>query len=238
VPNTADSATFSIRGWEAHQKIENASLREKKPPPSLSLPNSDGIESGPPATFTRKHPSIEAVNYTLGTELVSEEYHGLITELKRSTLLAVQAKMESTEEPLNQRIAGALERAGISFSEDERLDFSIDQDGRITVGERIADTEKRWRIEAALNGDGNIKNDLLLQQARKIVFEKRTSDTRIAQTIVYDSYAWATGQSSDLPGAEKSNLRLIFRTKTANSFRKRPLRKRASFPTGSIRLPV
>ncbi|MDR3232515.1 MAG: hypothetical protein LBT46_02395 [Planctomycetaceae bacterium] len=211
VSNTADSATFSIRGWEAYQKIENKSLSEKKSSLNLSLPKSDGTETAQPQTRLniQKNPSIEAINYALGIALAPEE-ENLISGLKRSTLLAVQAKMESTEESLNQRIAGALERAGIVFSEDERLDFSIDQDGHITVGEGITDAEKRSQMEAALNSDANIKNDLLLQQARKIVFEKRVSDTRIASTIIYDSYAWEKGQNSDLPGAEKIEFTFDF----------------------------
>lgn len=107
------------------------------------------------------------------------------------------------EGALNTRIAEILKVNGIELGQYEKLSFSIDQDGKVAVGEGLSE-EKRFAIEQALNRDEDFVNDMIFTQALKR-YDQNGYDT-LTRAIVEDAHARETAPDeyvkSELPEFE------------------------------------
>lgn len=112
-----------------------------------------------------------------------------VIRLNDETVTATSFSNANLEDQLlSEKINIVVKKAGIRLEKNEKLDFTVDQDGYISVGEGIEDKDKRAQIEQALN-NGNLGQDLLISQARYLnTQEDSTSQDRaIANRILTDA---------------------------------------------------
>ena len=86
----------------------------------------------------------------------------------RSQKMVVQFQHEATDRILNALIDNALKASGISLGEKDRLNFNIDQFGKITVeGDDNAFGGRKQLLENILNSDDAIRANLFRYQTQK-----------------------------------------------------------------------
>lgn len=109
--------------------------------------------------------------------------------------LALQSKIDEGEKNLNEKISNILKQNEIELGSGEKLDFSVDQDGVITVGDGVSE-EKRAAIEAALNSNPSLGHELLLSQAqRRFADTGKFMQDGITRNIVIKAYEQYSGDS-------------------------------------------
>ena len=118
----------------------------------------------------------------------------------RSEKIAVQARQEATGHILNQQIDHALKASGISLAEKERLNFSIDHCGTISVTGGLSDADGRKQaLESMLNSDDAIRSNLFLYQVQQNRMEKvhlTASESTTENLMITLAYGWANGNIS------------------------------------------
>jgi len=123
----------------------------------------------------------------------------------RSTQVAVQAWLEATEHTLNSQIDHALKASGISLDEKDRLNFNIDQFGKISItGDLDSANGRNQILEDILNGDDAIRSNLFLYQVQKNRLEQvcpMERDNGLQNLMISRAYDWAHG---NITGAQET----------------------------------
>ena len=126
---------------------------------------------------------------------------GAPAPVSRSEKMIIQARLEKTGNVLNEQIDHALRASGISLGEKERISFSIDMSGKISVTGNLGDFEGRKQIlENILNSDDTIRSNLFLYQAHKntITSENGAFGCRRTEHLHTHAYDWAHGHRTGM----------------------------------------
>ena len=136
----------------------------------------------------------------LGSQVLSRKLSAEVSypnRVLRSDKMVIQSRWETTEHTLNQQIDHALKASGISLDEKERLNFNIDQTGKISITGGLGDTDSRKQVlEDMLNSDDSIRSNLFLYQVqKKMVAAKNEWKTGVLSSsfTVDRAYDWAHG---------------------------------------------
>jgi hypothetical protein len=101
-------------------------------------------------------------------------------------------KWRESIEGIDKRIAEILDENGITLTKDETLNFSIDQNGKIKIGNGI-NGDKKTKLEKIFNEDNNFRTDLinshnLLQSSQPGIFGLvSTGNSRKVSSDYYDA---------------------------------------------------
>jgi len=158
----------------------------------------------------RNYAIIERAGFADGAYLLSGG-HWTLPYIVRSEKMIIQSRLETTGNTLNEQIDNALKASGISLDEKARLNFSIDQSGKISITDGISDSDGRKQIlEDILNGDDAIRSNLFLYQAQKNAIK---SDDGVldspTQYLITSAYGWTHGKRTGvLQGNEILDERL------------------------------
>ncbi|MDR3232971.1 MAG: hypothetical protein LBT46_04805 [Planctomycetaceae bacterium] len=100
---------------------------------------------------------------------------------------AVYSQAQSSLELVDKKIADVLKSNGIILTDKETLNFSVNQDGKIIIGEGVGES-KRETIEKLLNADTSLSRDLINTYGFRAMMEKRqdspASPSDIAQAVL------------------------------------------------------
>ena len=115
----------------------------------------------------------------------------------RTESLVIIAQQQLTERTLNEQIENALKASGITLGKGERLDFSIDQDGNISVtGLQGANAEKAHVLENVMNADNSLRSNLFLHHVQGNAIKSGGWSKLVDQIdarMVSDAHDWANG---------------------------------------------
>jgi len=117
----------------------------------------------------------------------------------RSEKMVIQTQQEATEQNLNKQIDHALKASGISLDEKARLNFNIDQFGKISITGGFSDADGRKQIlEDILNSDDSLRSNLYLYQVQKNKIENKlpyvTDSMLVVENVmIARAYDWANG---------------------------------------------
>ena len=120
-----------------------------------------------------------------------------LQSVTRSDKMMVQSQLEATGRALNEQIDCVLKASGISLGEKERLNFKVDQTGKICITGGISDSDGRKQVlEDLLNGDDAIRSNLFLYQVQKKMVESKNvweSGSLGRGFMLARAYDWAHG---------------------------------------------
>lgn len=80
---------------------------------------------------------------------------------------AYSQTVQDAKAALSSKIGQMLADSNLGLADDETLNLQVDLNGRITIGEGIADKEKAEAIENVLNEDSDLGMELLLNHAQE-----------------------------------------------------------------------
>jgi len=130
-------------------------------------------------------------------EIYQPYFQNTLPATLRSDKIVIQSRKEATEQIINTQIDNALRLSGISLDEKARLNFNIDQRGKISITGDISDPDGRKQIlEDILNGDDALRSNLYLYQVQKYRIEDKLScplDFSRESIMIALAYDWANG---------------------------------------------
>ena len=120
--------------------------------------------------------------------------------ITHSDKMQIQSRLEATGNMLNEQIDRVLKASGVSLGEKERLNFNIDQYGKISITGGLGDSDSRKHVlETMLNSDDTIRSNLYLYQAHKnaIADEFGVYDSH-QRYLIENAYDWAHGAKTGM----------------------------------------
>lgn len=180
--SSADVLTISSEGAQAANSLIQAT--------NCGTPQIDfeglGLKTGQKDTMylladPEKHSKHQSVlHWALDTEPLADDFYGFDMADVRGKIMIETVKLDTM-------ISDKLKSLGITLKKDERLDFTINQDGEIKIDEKyIPDKEKRAAIEAAFNEDSTLAMQLKYTHALRTFQPGIGHDSDQANKILVD----------------------------------------------------